>query len=200
MEEAGIFQLRSDYERETMMADEDKVFQKRIQLLFEHDRVIRSHAIYEASAIERMIESVIAWHFCPDEEQHLSFTSLMFVSTEVMLRKKIDILEQLLENYYPDILKDLPNIINDLHSVRRFRNKFAHDELILDEEKVKKDGIWLRSVNRKGKVVEELYPQKKRTRESKRCKQLNGMSSICLLKFRTGYKEKTITNFGSWSI
>jgi len=64
MEEAGIFQLRSDYERETMMADEDKVFQKRIQLLFEHDRVIRSHAIYEASAIERMIESVIAWHFC----------------------------------------------------------------------------------------------------------------------------------------
>src|SRR5437588_8208059 len=137
MEEAGIFQLRSDYERETMMADEDKVFQKRIQLLFEHDRVIRSHAIYEASAIERMIESVIAWHFCPDEEQHLSFTSLMFVSTEVMLRKKIDILEQLLENYYPDILKDLPNIINDLHSVRRFRNKFAHDELILDEEKVK---------------------------------------------------------------
>ncbi|PYS35789.1 MAG: hypothetical protein DMF75_02615 [Acidobacteria bacterium] len=80
----------------------------------------------------------------------------MFVSTEVMLRKKIDILEQLLENYYPDILKDLPNIINDLHSVRRFRNKFAHDELILDEEKVKKDGIWLRSVNRKGKVVEEF--------------------------------------------
>ncbi len=138
------------------MANEDEIFKKRVRLLFEQDRLIRSHAIYEATAIEGMIETIIAWHFCPDEEKHLSFKALMFVSTEVMLRKKIGILEHLLRNYYKDILEDLPNIINDLNSVRNFRNKFAHHELILDEDKVKKDGISLRSINRNGKVVEEF--------------------------------------------
>jgi hypothetical protein len=138
----------------------DELFQHHVKLVFDYDRIIRSHAIYESTAIEGTVESIIAWHFCPDEEKHLSFVALIFVTTELTFSKKIDILERLLKNSYPDILKDVPNIINELTSLRKFRNKFAHNELILDNDKVTADGLWLRSMNRDGKVIEEFISSK----------------------------------------
>jgi hypothetical protein len=140
------------------MGANDAAFQARVQSLFEYDRLIRSHTIYEATAIEGVIENIIAWHFCPEEEKHLSFTALMFVRAEIPFSKKIDILERLLKDHYRDILDDIPGIINDLNSLRRFRNKFAHNELIIEEDKLEviPTGIWLRSLNRDGVVVEEF--------------------------------------------
>lgn len=136
----------------------DKLQKKYIELVFEHDRVIRSHAIYEAVAIEGLIESIVAWHFCPEADKHLSFTALMFVTAEVPFSKKIEILMKVLENAYSDILMDIPGLENKLNSLRKFRNKFAHSELVLDKNKIdaQKFGIWLRYVNRKGKIVEEF--------------------------------------------
>jgi len=54
-------------------------------------------------------------------------------------------------------MADMPGLENELNSLQKFRNKFAHNELILDEEKIKemKTGTWLRSINRKGNLVEE---------------------------------------------
>src|SRR6266478_2518643 len=81
---------------------------KYVQLLFDHDRVVRSHIIYEATDIEGLIADIIACHFCPDQEKHLSFKGLMFNTAEVSFRKKIEILEKLLKSYYSDILEDIP--------------------------------------------------------------------------------------------
>ena len=147
---------------ERLAAIEDKLQKKYVQMLFEHDRVIRSHAIYEATAIESLIENIVAWHFCSDAEKHLLFTGLMFVTAEVTFSKKIQILMKVLQDSDADILDDLPGLENDLDSLRRFRNKFAHNELILDEEKLKvmKDGIWLRSINRDGSSSKNSYQGK----------------------------------------
>lgn len=158
---------------ERLAAIEDNLQKKYIQSLFDHDRVIRSHVIYEATAIEGMVENIVAWHFCPDAEKHLLFTGLMFVTAEVAFSKKTAILMKVLKNSYADILDDLPGLENDLDSVRRFRNKFAHKELVLDEDKLnaRKDGIWLRSINRDGKLVEEFMSREetdKRVRAAQR--------------------------------
>jgi hypothetical protein len=118
---------------ERLAAMEDKLQKKYVQMLFEHDRVIRSHAIYESTAIESLIENIVAWHFCPDAEKHLPFIGLMFVTAEATFSKKIEILIKILQNSYADILDDLPGLENQLNSVRKFRNKCAHNELILDE-------------------------------------------------------------------
>jgi hypothetical protein len=140
------------------MAFGDDEFRRRLEKLFDYDRVIRSHAIYEATAIEGMVETLIAIHFCPNKQKHLSFVSLLFGRGEVPFSKKIDILQHLLQTDYPDILKTVPELINELNSLRRFRNKLAHHELVTEEDKLEStpSGIWLRSVNRNGKVVEEF--------------------------------------------
>src|SRR5207253_8398770 len=93
---------------------EDRLQKKYIQMLFEHDRVVRSHVIYEATAIEGLIENIVAWHFCPDPDKHLSFTALMFITAEVSFSKKIEIIGKVLENSYPDILADIPGLLNEL--------------------------------------------------------------------------------------
>ena len=158
---------------ERLAAIEDKLQKKYVQMLFGHDQVIRSHAIYEATAIESLIENIVALHFCPDTDKHLFFVGLMFVTAEVPFSKKIEILMKVLQNSYPDILDDLPRLEKDLTSARRFRNKFAHNELILDDDKLKamKDGIWLRSINRDGKLAEDFISREdtdKRIRSAQR--------------------------------
>lgn len=131
---------------------------KYVELVFEHDRAIRSHAIYEATAIDGLIESIVAWHFCPDASKHVSFIALMFVTAEVPFSKKIEILMKVLKNSYADIVMDIPGLENKLNSLRKFRNKLAHSEFILDDKKIdaRELGISLRSVNRKGKVIKEF--------------------------------------------
>lgn len=140
----------------------DKEHQRRILELFEYDRRVRAHAIYEATAIEGLVESAIASHYCPDEKKHLSFIALLFGRGEVPFSKKIEILESLIKIDYPEVSKDYPQLINQLNALRRFRNKLAHHELITDEDKLEAtpSGIWLRSVNRNGKIVEEFISAK----------------------------------------
>lgn len=142
------------------MAGEYKTYQKYVELTFDYDRMMRSQIIYEATALEGQIENIIASHFCPDEDKHLSFVSLLFNRAEVPFSKKIDILEFLLKQHYPDILNELPGLINKLNSVRRLRNKFAHAELVLDEDKLNEipKGVYLRSVDRDGKVTTDFMP------------------------------------------
>ena len=135
-----------------------KLREKHIEMVFERDRLVRANAIYEATAIEGLVENIIAWHFCPDADKHLLFIGLMFRAAEVPFSRKITILIKVLKHSYPDILQDIPRLEKDLTSVRKFRNKFAHDELNLDEEKLAtmEDGIHLRSINRHGKVDDDF--------------------------------------------
>ncbi len=133
-------------------------FQQGLEKLFDIDRLVRSHVIYEAISVESIIDRIISWHFCPDETKHLWFQSLLFREGEVGSSKKIRMLKKLLPDCYPDIFEKVPGLINKLDDIRGIRNKFAHSELVLDEDKVKKadgKGVFLRSV-KDGKIVEEF--------------------------------------------
>jgi hypothetical protein len=133
-------------------------FQERLARNFEIDRLVRSHIIYEAISLESMVDQIIAWHFCPDETKHLWFQSLLFRVGEVPFSNKIRILKKLLRECYPDIWESVPGLTNKLDDIRDLRNKFAHSELVLDEDKVREAddrGVFLRSVQ-DGKIVEEF--------------------------------------------
>jgi hypothetical protein len=133
-------------------------FKQRLEQLFEIDRLVRSHIIYEAISIEGIIDQIIAWHFCPDEAKHVWFQSLLFREGEVGFSKKIRILKKLLRDCYPDLFEKVPGLINKLDDIRDLRNKFAHSELVLDENKVREadgKGVFLESV-KDGKVDQEF--------------------------------------------
>jgi hypothetical protein len=140
------------------MASDLTTYAKNLEAALKLDSFFRSQIIYIATAIEGVVGEAIAWHFCPDEEKHLLFMALLFQRAEVPFSKKIDIIEYLLKNNYSDLNQDYAGIINKLNSVRRLRNKFAHSELVLDEERLKEvdKGVYLRYLNRDGVVVEEL--------------------------------------------
>ena len=149
--------MSEEIAKDKIASIESLLQKKYVELLFDHDRVVRSHIIYEATTIDGLIADIIACHFCPDQEKHLSFKGLI-LNTAVSFRRKIEILSKLLKSYYSDILEDIPGLIKNLESLCSDRNDFAHKELILDEDKLKEmpEGIGLRSIDRNGEVVERF--------------------------------------------
>jgi hypothetical protein len=146
-----------------MSAEEERLerFQRHVTITLELDRMVRSHILYEAIALEGMVDQVIAWHFCPNEEKHIWFSSLIFRKGEVTFSKKIEILETILKQFYPDINADMPGLVTRLQNIRKIRNEFAHSELVLDEDKLLEkvpEGIYLRSI-KDGKVIEKFFRQ-----------------------------------------
>lgn len=140
------------------MSERNDAYRRHVELSFDYDRMFRSQIIYEATALEGQLENIIACHFCSDEDKHLSFIAFLFNRAEVPFSKKIEIVEAILNEHYADLLKDLPGLINKLNSVRNLRNKFAHSELVLSEERLKEvpKGLYLRRINRDGKVIEDF--------------------------------------------
>jgi hypothetical protein len=140
-------------------ADSEEL-QRRISRTFEMDRMVRSHIIYETTAIEGVVDSIISWHFCPDENKHIWFQSLLFRDGEISFSKKIIILQKILKEFYPDLNKSVKGLTKKLDDIRMLRNKFAHSELMLDEDKIKEaddKGVFLKSI-KDGKVIEEFIP------------------------------------------
>jgi hypothetical protein len=126
------------------------------------DMMYRSEALYTAIVAEELVSECIAWHFCADEEKHLTFMALLFNRGEVPFSKKLEIFEFILKASYPDLYALHPQLINQLNSLRRLRNKFAHADLAHDREVSDESGkkIFLRYLNRDGKMVEELFRER----------------------------------------
>lgn len=142
-----------------------KLLQAGMKLTFLHDQNTRTQIIYHAIHLEALVGEIIAWHFCPNEEKHLWFNSLIFQKGEISFSTKITILDQLLKQFYPDIYAATLGLITRLNNIRKLRNEFAHAELVLEESKLLGDagkppqGIYLRSI-KNGKVVDKFWRQK----------------------------------------
>jgi hypothetical protein len=143
----------------------NKLLQAGLRLTFLHDQNTRTQIIYHAIHLEGLVGEIIAWHFCPNEESHLWFNSLIFQKGEISFGTKISILDELLQQFYPDIYAATPGLITRLNNVRRLRNEFAHAELVLEESKLlgqagqPPQGIYLKSI-KNGKVVHKFWRQK----------------------------------------
>lgn len=56
-----------------------------------------------------------------------------------MASSAIEILEKILTNSYPEVLKKYPRIRGELDKIRKFRNEMAHSELDTSEKFLSKD-------------------------------------------------------------
>lgn len=122
------------------------------------DMMYRSEVLYTAIVAEELVGECIARHFCADDEKHLTFMALLFNRGEVTFSKKLEIFEFIFKASYPDLYALQPQLTNQLNSLRRLRNKFAHADLAHNKEVSDESGkkIFLRYLNRDGKMVEEL--------------------------------------------
>ena len=99
---------------------------RQLKQLDELAKDIRGSILEQAIWIERLIENIIAWHFCPEEDKRYQFFSLVINGTDITFSSKIKILKKLLELYYPDLSQKYPKVTKELNKVRDFRNKIAH--------------------------------------------------------------------------
>ncbi len=140
------------------------LIQAGMKLTFLYDQNTRTQIIYNGIYLDELVGEIIAWHFCPSEEKHLWFKSLIFRTGELSFSKKIDILKEILKHSYPDIFDATRGLIERLHEIRRMRNDFAHSELIINESKLLENfgkppkGICLRSI-KKGGMTEAFYSE-----------------------------------------
>jgi hypothetical protein len=87
---------------------------------------IRGPFLEHAIVIERLIEDIISWHFCPDEERRLLLFSLVISEPDFTFSSKIEIIDKILKLHYPDLAKKYPKLVAELTKVRKFRNRIAH--------------------------------------------------------------------------
>lgn len=134
---------------------------KEIGTLLDREGYYRSRTIHAAAIVDDLLGRCIAWHFCQEEAKHLSFIALIFNRAEVSFSKKIEIFGFILKSEYTDLFQELPQLINNLESLRKLRNKFAHTELMSAIQKQGVgNGIHLKYINRDGKEVEEIITEK----------------------------------------
>ncbi len=139
-----------------------KLLQAGIEITLVYDRHVRSQVMYNAIYLDNLIGQTIAWHFCPNEEKHLWFKSLIFQRGEISFSKKIIILRDILEQFYPDIYAETKGVIKRLDEIREIRNHFAHAELVFEEDKLlgnkgkPPEGVYLRTI-KKGKQEDHFY-------------------------------------------
>jgi hypothetical protein len=113
------------------------------------DRMVRSHVIYEAIALEGVVEQIITTHFCQEELRDYGFSRYCFEG-EISFKNKIRILRTLLKTCYPDIRERVPLLPGKLDRIRQLRNKFAHSALSLKENRLAEEdrlGVFLLAIN-----------------------------------------------------
>lgn len=134
---------------------------KHIQVILEYDRLFRSHLLYEAIALENLVDKMIAWYFSAEESKHALMFSLVFREGEIGFSVKIQILRKLLKKAYRDLQPAFGYLPKALDELRVLRNKFAHSEVVLPDdppEAGSADGVTLRYL-RDGTKVEEFIPR-----------------------------------------
>ncbi|MGE0864516.1 MAG: hypothetical protein AB7P34_11500 [Vicinamibacterales bacterium] len=137
---------------------EDDETPRHISIAIMYDRAIRSQILFEAIALESVLDSIIAWLFCADEGKHPLLFSLIFGDGQISFSKKIVILRKLIRQIYPDLNNEFGWLPNRLDRIRMLRNKFAHAEGVLPDNPPppeRRSGATLRYF-KDGKRIEEF--------------------------------------------
>jgi hypothetical protein len=131
---------------------------KHVEIILRYDRVFRSQILYEAIALEAVLDSIIAQYFCPDKAKHPAFVSFIFQEGEISFGKKIRMVANIMKHSYPDLKEAFGFLPKRLDVLRQLRNKFAHSEVVLPEAPPppeRAEGVTLRYIKR-GALVEEF--------------------------------------------
>jgi len=153
---------------------------------------IRCSILEQAIRIERLIEHIISWHFCPEEDKRYQFFSLVINETDITFSSKIQILKKLLKLYYLGLTQKYPKITRELNKVRDFRNKIVH--AILDNSREflahrYTDRVQL-NVYRDGKEKKLIVTIIDRDEKLKECSRI----TLALVDIQKEVKKRTLAN------
>ena len=94
--------------------------------MFRLAQEIRGPFLEQAIFIEKLIEDIIAHHFCPDESRRDLFLSLVINGTDLTFSNKIAIFERLMILCYRHLLEKHEHLVDEIQKIRKFRNRIAH--------------------------------------------------------------------------
>jgi len=106
----------------------------KLTALFKLAQEIRGPFLEQAIFVEKLIEDIIAQHFCPDEGRRDLFLSLVINGTDLTFSNKIAIFERLLRLCHGQLLEKYGDLVDEIHKIRKFRNRTAHAMLDSSEE------------------------------------------------------------------
>jgi hypothetical protein len=89
--------------------------------LHQRDSMMRGSYFTDVSSLESLIRDIISHHFCTPgvEEKRQQFISILL---EAYLPKAsmTDLLEKIISNDYPDLLKEYPRLFEDLRRINEY--------------------------------------------------------------------------------
>ena len=98
-----------------------------LSALHELAKNIRAPFLEQAIIIERLVDDIIAWHFCPSSEHLRSqFFSVILGGAEVTFSQKINILETILRLSHHKLYQKHRTLREQLTKIRVFRNRLVH--------------------------------------------------------------------------
>lgn len=92
-----------------------------VEKLHQRDSMMRGSYLTDVSSLESLIRDIISHHFCTPgvEEKRQQFISILL---EAYLPKAsiTDLLEKIISNDYPDLLKEYPRLFEDLRRINEY--------------------------------------------------------------------------------
>lgn len=100
-------------------------FEKQLTKNYNFDKKVRGEYLIQTSWVELFISEIIAFHFVPNDKKKQELLSSIIVG-EIRFADKIMIFSNLIRKYYPKIKEKYPILIDDLSTIRNYRNRLAH--------------------------------------------------------------------------
>ena len=92
-----------------------------VEKLHQRDSMMRGSYLTDVSSLESLIRDIISHHFCTPgvEEKRQQFISILLEA--YLLKASItDLLEKIISNDYPDLLKEYPRLFEDLRRINEY--------------------------------------------------------------------------------
>ncbi len=105
----------------------------------------RGQILGDTIYLERLLDSVIASHFCPEIDKQKEFYELIIANERMSFSNKIQVFEYLFKKYHKDFVEKHPTIFADIKNINDERNMVAH--FLLDSspegiERFNKEGVF----------------------------------------------------------
>lgn len=110
MTSKDIMSIKSDHPNKALL-----------EKLYQRDSMLRGMYFTKASSIEFLVRDIISYHFCTpgvDEKRHQFETILL--NTYLLKVSLAELLEKIISIDYADLLKEYPNLFEDIHKINEY--------------------------------------------------------------------------------
>ncbi|MEO6453237.1 MAG: hypothetical protein ABIN97_04155 [Ginsengibacter sp.] len=98
--------------------------------------MLRGLVMNSVAHLEIVIDTFLAHHFCKTNRDFKDFMTFILPSNIIIFENKRNIFKKVVEAYYPNLKKEVPNFHALLGKIRDRRNEFAHYPLDITPEGV----------------------------------------------------------------